>query len=527
MRASSSFLRFALLAIALLCACGPGAFDNLTGGVPPITGDPDAAVIAPRPVAPISVSTIPSLRPKLRWELKGDLTGAILELCRTRACATLEKTFDVQGTELVIPEDLAPGVWYWRLRGRSGTRVGTTFSPTWQFVVRGGAKNASSTAPQQMVLDLNGDGEADVVATGITGTNAELYVWFGQPNGALPETPSFVYDRLATIAAGSSVVVGGGADVDGDGFADAYVGLQLVEDGETYGTVVPIFGGPDGIRPGQYFAELDGYDDFGRTVREAGDVNGDGYGDVIVGAVGDAFVVFGEPTYALSRTMTAIVFGDSGADESGRAVLGAFDATGDGLADVVTGTSWEDESALVSVSEEGTTMLSDDYDLGPDYEEAGQATALAAGDLDGNALAEVLVAGSNPTRSFVCLFTAFDARGAVPIDCKTSTPDKSTFGIAATSADLDGDGVEEMIVASKIPERLDLDVVRATPLIAFEPLAQPGLGAALTTIWPGRPGPARWAAASAEAEEIVVFENAAKKQVLRPPPGKTFARSIR
>jgi hypothetical protein len=77
-------------------------------------------------------------------------------------------------------------------------------------------------------------------------------------------------------------------DVNGDGFADIMVGAQRAAPSGRVdaGSVAIYHGGLLGISPSMV-ARLDGLsagDLFGRSVNTCGDVNGDGYGDVIVGA---------------------------------------------------------------------------------------------------------------------------------------------------------------------------------------------------------------------------------------------------
>jgi hypothetical protein len=61
------------------------------------------------------------------------------------------------------------------------------------------------------------------------------------------------------------------------------------------------------------------------------------------------------------------------------------------------------------------------------------------------------------------------------------------------------------------------------------PIGVPGLGVRLTTIWPGRPGKARWAAVAADGSRIGVFEGSELRSTLTPPPGivRGFGRGLR
>ena len=88
-----------------------------------------------------------------------------------------------------------------------------------------------------------------------------------------------------------------------------------------------------------------GYEEFGWSVASAGDVNGDGYSDVIVGAhlydnsfidEGRAFVYTGSAS-GLSATPTWIANGNHGNADFGYSVASAGDIDGDGFADIVIG----------------------------------------------------------------------------------------------------------------------------------------------------------------------------------------------
>ena len=69
-----------LLGCTAVSACAaPSSFDGVAGGT-----KEDAAVRAPRPVSPITVSLVASSRPKLKWALATEVTGAVVELSQSR-----------------------------------------------------------------------------------------------------------------------------------------------------------------------------------------------------------------------------------------------------------------------------------------------------------------------------------------------------------------------------------------------------------------------------------------------------------
>ena len=110
---------------------------------------------------------------------------------------------------------------------------------------------------------------------------------------------------LLGAAAGDNLgrSVAGAGDVNGDGYADVIVGAPTTRGGADAGAAYVYFGGPgaDDVADLTLLGAAAG-DYFGCAVAGAGDVNGDGYGDVIVGAYGNdaggaaagrAYVYFG------------------------------------------------------------------------------------------------------------------------------------------------------------------------------------------------------------------------------------------
>ena len=143
---------------------------------------------------------------------------------------------------------------------------------------------------------------------------------------------------------GWSVAAAG--DVNGDGYADVIVGAWANDTGGTNaGAVYVYFGGPtaDAVADVTLFAEAPG-DVFGITVAGAGDVNGDGYDDVIVGATqndaagvnaGRAYVYFGG--LGMDAVADLTLTGEAAGDNFGISVAAAGDVNGDGYDDVIVG----------------------------------------------------------------------------------------------------------------------------------------------------------------------------------------------
>ena len=224
--------------------------------------------------------------------------------------------------------------------------------------------------------DVNGDGRADVVV-GAEGADqngrlnsGSVYVVFGiSPGtvdlGTLGERGFRIDGAAAGDRAGSTVAV---ADLNGDGREDVVVGAELADGGgrNEAGSVYVVHGKTsteptDLAALGTAGFRIDGAalgDRAGGALAPAGDVNGDGRQDLVVGAPradagggdsGSAYVVFGAPTpatvdLAAPGASALHVAGAAAGDRAGISVAGAGDLNGDGRADVLIGADGAEHS---------------------------------------------------------------------------------------------------------------------------------------------------------------------------------------
>ncbi len=170
--------------------------------------------------------------------------------------------------------------------------------------------------------------------------------------------------------AGRSVSAAG--DVNGDGFADLLIGADRAnEGGSDRGAGYVVFGKAGGFGASVALASLDGSNSFkltgvansdsaGRSVSAAGDVNGDGFADLLIGAPfaneggnnrGAGYVVFGKAGGFGASVALAGLDGTNGfklsgvadGDQAGFSVSAAGDANGDGFADLLIGATGANE----------------------------------------------------------------------------------------------------------------------------------------------------------------------------------------
>lgn len=234
-----------------------------------------------------------------------------------------------------------------------------------------GANNGERLGHGVSVGDLNGDGvqdfasgapRADETACGTNAAGGTTYVFYGSSNSPLLGTwnlattpaPFTVTSSEAGDQAGRRLEVG---DVSGDGRDDLVIGARCADGpggranaGAGHLLLGPFGAGSRGLSTADTSVFGADADDLLGVGTGTGDVNGDGLGDVILGAenadgaannrnsVGEAFVLFGPVspgTIDLATVQADIrVIGEDPGDSLGRFV-GAGDLDGDGVDDVV------------------------------------------------------------------------------------------------------------------------------------------------------------------------------------------------
>lgn len=540
---------------AVAIGCGPSAsYDGLTGGSRPAESSSptlatsemkeDDTFAPPRPVAPISVSVVASPRPQLRWENVDGAIGVVVELSKKRTFPAAEtKTFPLDGEQADVPEDLDGGMWFWRLRSRAAGRLGKTSSPIWQMYVRGPMKAGASRFASGSIVDVNGDGLADFLAaadeTMDTGVVAPVVnVFEGQADGTFARSLFIGWDGAQP---GLPVSISGGADVDGDGLSDfVHAGVahftEEPRDADAGAGAAPVSRLPVIVELGS--TSLEGPDrsydvpslepsSVPTSVAMAGDVNGDGYGDVLHLDRDDVVLSFGGPKGLGTQTRLLR------ASSSGLfPMAGGFDANGDGLADFVHRADERGDKASLSLGlGDRDFAFGGPFPLLPTSEPGFEARAIVSGDFDGDGVADLAVSEKKTdgtSSGLVCVFLANKAGGMMLGGCVAGARTDLDFGLAITTVDLDGDGRDELLVGVRDGSGLRVDALRPEAgSVIVEELAH-GVGAALSTLEPGRMGsPGRWLASNG-GDEIRVYAGRDEAQSIPAPRGaKGFGRSLR
>lgn len=189
--------------------------------------------------------------------------------------------------------------------------------------------------------DVNADGYDDLIVGSWTsdangGDAGRAYLFLGGANPA--PNPALVFNgQSANDNFGTSVA--GGGDVNGDGYDDVVVGAWKNDAANSdAGRAYVYFGGPtmDAVADVILTGEPVPSGLFGVSSSIAGDVNGDGFDDVIVGApgAGRAYVYFGG---VAMNSVADLVLSGGTTTTYGWSVSGAGDVNGDGFADVLVG----------------------------------------------------------------------------------------------------------------------------------------------------------------------------------------------
>ena len=274
------------------------------------------------------------------------------------------------------------------------TILATTLAGANGYVFNGSGTGADAGMAVSSAGDVNGDGIADlIIGAPDAGSSDQSYVVFGGTSNlsALDAANGTTDGQITLVQLGTTATNGANgflingvqsddnsgrmvrsADLNADGFDDLIIGAPYADPfGTNEGAAYVVFGGStvgssDGIV--NLSSDLGGTGGFvlnggissgnlGLSVNSAGDVNGDGITDMIVGAheanssTGQTYVIFGATNVGSSGTIQSTglngtngfaVNGIDSSEDSGYSVSGAGDFNGDGFFDFIIGARYAD-----------------------------------------------------------------------------------------------------------------------------------------------------------------------------------------
>ena len=187
--------------------------------------------------------------------------------------------------------------------------------------------------------------------------------------------------------------VAGAGDVNGDGYADLIIGARNFSDNAASAGAAYVYSGSDGQLLYRYEGQLAEY--VGESVAGVGDVNNDGFDDFLIGAnrAGNTHGM----VYLYSGIDGSLIYqlqGDDKNDQFGDAVAAIDDLNDDGVADFIVGASLDDNnrsgsgSVHVYSAADGKRLFTVD---GTGINEMFASRLASAGDVNGDGISDLIV----------------------------------------------------------------------------------------------------------------------------------------
>ena len=305
--------------------------------------------------------------------------------------------------------------------------------------------------------DVNGDGYSDVIvgASGFNSNTGKAYIYYG---GANMDTVSDVSMNGSAANNNFGVSVAGAGDVNGDGYNDVIIGADGAYTNS--GEITLYFGG----------AVMDNIPDFssggttnyklGHSVSSAGDINGDGYSDIIAGAygynssTGAAYIFYGGAIF--TGNVNVILLGEITNSNFGYSVSSAGDVNGDGYSDVIIGAYQYNNIQGKAYIYYGNVIMDNSADVilntESSYNYFGYSVS-AAGDVNSDGYSDVIVGAplyngngiSNGVGKSYIYFGGSQMNNIADISMTGQTITDYNGTSVSAAGDLNGDGYSDVI----------------------------------------------------------------------------------
>jgi hypothetical protein len=356
--------------------------------------------------------------------------------------------------------------------------------------------------------DVNGDGYDDILIGAPENDDGgdgagQTYLILGKTGGWTMDTDlsaanASFWGENALDHSGTSIATAG--DVNGDGYDDLLIGAPENREGGSFspsdsaGQTYLILGKSSGWSMDTSLADSDASfwgegleDSSGHSVSTAGDVNGDGYDDLLIGAHGShedgiggqTYLILGKPDgWAMDTSLSnadASFLGENGADRAGWSVSSAGDLNGDGLDDLLIGSpfngdggSFAGQTYLFLGKAAGWAMdtslsTADASFWGEDSNDYSGYSVSSIGDINGDGYADLLIgspyAGSNGSVWNGQAHLMMGKESGWEMDTHLSTANFLFWGevsgaylgwAVSTAGDVNGDGYDDLLIEGSI-----------------------------------------------------------------------------
>ena len=301
--------------------------------------------------------------------------------------------------------------------------------------------------------DVNGDGYSDIIVgvpryTNVEPEEGKIIAYYGSSSGLSGTENWSIESNQRSAFFGRNISNAG--DVNGDGYSDIIIGFSKLEGNAYSNKMISVFyGSPSGLS--SMAAWTHEAQEYYSSISTAGDVNGDGFPDIIVTEDGSAFVYYGSSSGLSSTPNWSVTTGDF---HTFNAATSAGDVNGDGYSDVIVGEPFNGNNGEVFLyygAQSGLSITPDwswtfeltenDYELG---------TALSSGgDINRDGYSDVIIMSNSQSwglNAYV-FYGSSSGLGNSYLFSLQSTQNL-VFSEVKTAGDVNGDGYSDIIVSA-------------------------------------------------------------------------------